>query len=333
MIGEDERYRRALTYIVHLPKAVVTEAEQQRQRRDRNLGTSRLQPPYDDWSLIRRFWVFQNERAPLLVLALLAVALTVAVGHLHSNLRWPTVTVASTVVVLYLLQIRLADEPKDFEHDHLHYPNRPVQRGLITLAELETIKNVVIVLFFGLAATSASWSVMLWAVILQGYSYLTRREFFIRDWLRDHFLTYQLIHYVQLLILCWLVLGVLEIAPLIERGLYFVYVMLMIGMLESSRTIGGSDQQAAGDRYSHRLGVELAVGVFVVFVLATASVAVLLLLRQDQAVLWPLLAAGLSIIGGAAYLYCRKPVTRRAEAMHVAALLMYLCAAGALIFG
>ena len=331
MIGEAERQRRISIYINGIRKATISEVE--RQRRASIFRASRLQPPYDDWSLIRRFWVFQNERAPLVVLAVLAVALTVAVSSLHGNLRWPTVAVASALVVLYLLQIRLADEPKDFEHDNLHYPNRPVQRGLITLAELETFKNGVIVLFFGLAAISISWSVMLWAVILQGYSYLTRREFFIRDWLRRHFLTYQLIHYVQLLILCWLVLGVLEIAPLIERGLYFVYVMLMIGMLESARTIGGRDLQAAGDRYSHRLGVTPAVGGFVLFVLAAASVAVLLLLRHDRAVLWPILAAGSLVVGGAICRYCRRPVTRRAEALHVAALLMYLCAAGALIFG
>ena len=306
--------------------------EAERQRRAHIRQASRLQPPYDGWSLLRRFWVFQNERVPLLVLALLAVALMVAVSRLHGNLHWPTVALASTLVVLYLLQIRLADEPKDFEHDNIHYPDRPVQRGLITLAELDTLKNMVVVAFLGLAAASASWSVMLLAVIQQGYSYLTRREFFIRDWLRRHFLSYQLLHYVQLFILGWLILGVLQVAPLIERGLFLVYVMLMIGMLESSRTIGGRDQQDASDRYSHRLGVELAVGVFGVFVLAAGSFTVLLLLRQGRTVLWPILVAGLMVVGGATYRYCRQPMTRRAEALHGAALLMYLCAAGTLIF-
>ena len=306
-------------------------AETERERRASLYRASRLQPPYDGWSLARRFWVFQNERAPLLVLAVLSVALTSAVSRLHGNMRWSAVAVASTLVILYMLQIRLADEPKDFEHDNLHYPNRPVQRGLVTLTELDTLKNVVVVLFLGLAATSASWSVMLWAVILQAYSYLTRREFFIRDWLRRHFLSYQLIHYVQLFVLCWLVLGVMKVAPLVERGLYFAYVMLMIGMLESSRTIGGRDQQAASDRYSHRLGVAPAVGIFVLFVLAAASVAVLLVIRHDQAVPWPILAAGLLVVGGATYWYCRQPVTRRAAGLQGAAVLMYLCAAGALI--
>ena len=302
-----------------------------RQRQAHILDASRLQPPYDGWSLARRFWVFQSERAPLLVLALTTVTLTAAVSRLHGNLNWRTAAVASALVILYLLQIRLADEPKDFEHDNIHYPDRPVQRGLITLAELNTLKYVVVALFLGLAATTASWSTMLWAAVQQGYSYLTWREFFIRDWLRRHFLSYQLLHYVQLFILGWLVLGVLQIAPAVERALFFVYVMLMIGMIESSRTIGGRDQQAADDRYSHRLGVELAVAVFGAFVVATASVSVLLLLRQGQSVLWPILVSGLLVVVGAAYRYCRQPVTRRAEALQGAALLMYLCAAATLI--
>lgn len=311
--------------------AVIGEAE--RRRRAQFSQASRLRPPYDGWPLMRRFWVFQNERAPLLVLAVLAVALTAAVGHLHGSLHWPKVVIASTMVVLYLLQIRLTDEPKDFEHDNIHYPDRPVQRGVVTVAELDALKNVAIVVFLGLAAASASWSVMLLAVLQQGYSYLTRREFFIRDWLRRHFLSYQLIHYVQLFILGWLVLEVLEVAPLMERGLFFVYVMLMIGMLESSRTIGGRDLQAAGDRYSHRLGVAPAVGVFGVFVVGAVSASVLLLVRQDRSVLWPVMAAGLLVVGWATCRYCRQPVTRRAEALHGAALLMYLCAAGTLIAG
>ena len=310
---------------------VTSEAE--RHRRACIYQASRLQPPYDGWSLARRFWVFQNERAPLLVLAVLAVTLTAAVGRLHGSLHWPAVVAASSMVVLYLLQIRLADEPKDFEHDNIHYPDRPVQRGLITLAELDTLKRVAIVMFLGLAAASASWSVMLLAVGQQGYSYLTRREFFVRDWLRRHFLTYQIIHYVQLFILGWLILEVLKVTPLEERALSFGYVMLMIGMLESSRTIGGHDQQAASDRYSHRLGVVMAVSVFGLFVVAAGSVSVLLLVRQDRSVLWPIMAAGVLVVTWATYRYCRQPVTRRAEALHGAALLMYLCAAATLIVG
>lgn len=309
---------------------MLTDAE--RQRRARNLLASHLQHPYDGWSLIRRFWIFQNERAQLLPLAVLAVALTVAVSRLNGNLHWPAAAVSSILVVLYLLQIRLADESKDFEHDSIHYPDRPVQRGLITLAELETLKNLVIILFVAVSASTVTWSVILWAGILQGYSFLTRREFYIREWLRRHFLIYQMIHYIQLLILCWLVLDVLQVSPLFERGVYFAFVTLMIGMLESSRTIGGRDQEAASDRYSHHLGVTRAVGIFFTFVLSSVSVGVVLLLRQDRPILWPLLAGGFLVVGAATVRYFRRPVTQRAEVLHIVALLKYLCIAGALIF-
>ncbi|HTE57967.1 MAG TPA: hypothetical protein VK694_04445 [Verrucomicrobiae bacterium] len=299
----------------------------EKQRLSKIYKESKLKLPYTEWSFVRRFWTFQNERIPLLAMAAVALSLTTAVTKLHGNFGWPLVLIASAMVVLYFLQIRLADEPKDFEHDNKYYPHRPVQRGLITLKELAQLKNGVIGSFLLLGVLTGSWVVVLLAIFQQFYSFLTRQEFFMRDWLRRHFLTYQFSHYVQLFILAWLILTVLEVQPLAERFVYFVYAMLMIGMVEASRTIGGEDKRAAKDRYSYRLGMGLALSSFVAFTLAVTGYTVFLIDRTAKDLQWAVLALGLLVITVSIIKYMQQPTTKSAELMNAASLVMYLSSA------
>lgn len=305
----------------------TTEKQRQKQRLAKIYKQSKLKSPYTNWSFVRRFWVFQNERIPLIAMAVVALSLTAAVTRLHGNFYWPDVLIASAMVVLYFLQIRLADEPKDFEHDNKYYPHRPVQRGVITLRELARLKNGIIVSFLLLAVVTGSRVVVLLAVFQQFYSYLTRQEFFMRDWLRQHFLTYQFSHYVQLFILSWLILTVLDVQSPGVRFVYFVYAMLMIGMVEASRTIGGEDKRAAKDRYSYRLGMGLALSSFVAFTLAVTGYTVFLVDRAAEDLPWLVLALGLLVITASIIKYIQQPTTKSAELMNGASLVMYLSSA------
>ena len=293
---------------------------------------SKLKPPYSTQSFMRRFWIFQNERIPLIVMAAIALSVTAAVARANNHFQWYRVIIASLMVVLYFLQIRLADEPKDFEHDNEFYPNRPVQRGVITLKELSRLKNGVVASFLVLAVLSGSWVVFVLACIQQVYSYLTRKEFFVRDWLRRHFLTYQFSHYVQLFILAWLILTVLSIQPISDKLVYFAYVMLMIGMIESSRTIGGTDKREAKDRYSYRLGIGVALASFAAFTLAVLGFTVFLIYRIQSDFNWLfLLIIGILAVGWTIIRYEHKPITKNAEFLNGASLVMYLCSALALL--
>jgi hypothetical protein len=301
--------------------------KKEQQRLAKIYRESKLKPPYTQWSFARRFWTFQNERIPLVAMAAVGLSLAAGVTKLDGSFEWASVLIATGMVILYFLQIRLADEPKDFEHDNKFYPHRPVQRGVITLKELSQLKNIGIGIFLGLAILTGSWVVVAFALLQQGYSYLTRQEFFMRDWLRQHFLTYQFSHYVQLFILAWLILTVLAIQPLGERFMYFIYAMLMIGMVEASRTIGGTDKEAAQDRYSFRLGIGIALSAFIAFTLVVAGYTIFLISRLDAYILWPVLALGLAAVGWSVIKYRSQPTTKHAELMNGASLVMYLCSA------
>lgn len=292
---------------------------------------SQLKPPYNKWSFVRRFWVFQNERVPLIALLVIGFTLTTSIAKVSGNFHWTPIIIATLMSTLYFLQIRLADEPKDFEHDNKYHPSRPVQRGLITLKELATAKNLCVVTFLVLACLTGSIAVVALALLQQGYSYLTRKEFFVRDWLRDHFFIYQYSHYGQLLILAWLSVTILQIQGFSEQLIYFGFVLAMIAPVESSRTIGGSDEKQADDRYSYKLGVGAALASFIGLTALVVGY-IIFLVQHTGGTLSPyLLSAGLVIVAWAVIRYEHNPITKNAEALNGTSLLMYLCASGTLL--
>ncbi len=301
--------------------------KEEKKRLDKIYKSSKLKPPYTNQSLAHRFWVFQNERVPLIVMLAIGLSISVTLSKSSGNINWYATIIATLMIVLYFLQIRLADEPKDYEHDNQYYPNRPVQRGVITLKELSQLKTTSITCFFVLAALTGSIEVFLLACLQQLYSYLTRHEFFMRNWLRKHFLIYQFSHYIQLLILDWLILSVLRIQPLSQKLLFFVFIIIMIGMVEASRTIGGTDGKAAKDRYSYILGINLALGSFVFLTIASAAYTAYLINHLVGNTKWFILIIGLTLVAWSVIKYKAKPTIKNAEIMNGTSLVMYLLAA------
>ena len=93
--------------------------------------------------MLKRWWVYQRERFPLLGHGPLIAAFSFSALSFSTMLRgerqWPSPAaflVAFATCFLFFLQLRLADEFKDFEEDSRYRPYRPVPRGLVTLREL-----------------------------------------------------------------------------------------------------------------------------------------------------------------------------------------------------
>lgn len=293
---------------------------------------SKLKLPYTQLSLMRRYWMYQWERLPLIPLILMGLSVSAAVTLALSIFSWPRLVATTVLVTAYLLQIRFADEPKDFEHDNQFYPTRPVQRGLITLKELLVLRNVSMVIFFLAALSLMSVPVFLLAVFQQFYSYLTRKEFFVRDWLRDHFLTYMFSHYFQLLILSWLAMTALGV-PLSERPFYFGFAILLLAVVELGRKIQEKDNDAAADTYSAQLGRQRAIGLFALVVAGLTLYTCIIVLRIDatsSAIFIPIIGAGL--LGSVCVRYLQSPDKQNTKLLQGGALLFYFICTGTIIF-
>ena len=149
---------------------------------------------------LNRWAVYQRERFPLASHVPLVAAFSASAVCFSSLLRGhyaaPTAAalgVAFLTSLLFFLQLRIADEFKDFEEDSRFRPYRPVPRGLVTLRELA---------WLGAAAAGVQLALAFWLepslvwLLIATWLYLTlmTREFFVRRWLKKHPVVYMTSH-------------------------------------------------------------------------------------------------------------------------------------------
>jgi UbiA prenyltransferase family protein len=149
-----------------------------------------------------RWWVYQKERFPLAAYALVIAAFSFAAVAYSTLARgagslpgWRQIVVAFATSFLFFLQLRLADEFKDFEEDCRYRPYRPVPRGLIKLRELATVWAGCIGLQL-LLALWLSWRLLPLLGIAWLYLLLMSKEFFVPTWLKRHAVVYMVTHMV-----------------------------------------------------------------------------------------------------------------------------------------
>ena len=149
---------------------------------------------------INRWWLYQKERFPLINHGLLIIAFSLSGLCFSALIRgsntWPsalTMIVAMASSFLFFLQLRIADEFKDFADDLKYRPYRPVPRGLIQLRELGIIGGI----GMALQAILALWlePMLLWLLLLVwAYGALMSYEFFVPNWLKARPIFYMLSH-------------------------------------------------------------------------------------------------------------------------------------------
>jgi hypothetical protein len=272
-----------------------------------------------------RWWVYQRERFPLVGHGLLIAAFSFSAVSFSWLLRggagWPSTTAAVTAFVtslLLFLQLRIADEFKDFEDDSRYQPYRPVPRGLVKLEELRLVglAAAAVQLFLALRL---SWPMAGWLLLTWVYLALMTREFFARTWLRSRPITYLWTHMLIIPLAdfyataCdWQSVGA---SP--PPGLFwFIGVSFFNGVaLELGRKIRAPADEEAGVRtYSSLWGRRAAVTAWVGALLATGSCALLASARIRF--LWPMGMLLGALLVGAVILAGRflfQPVSGRAR--------------------
>ncbi len=272
--------------------------------------------------MANRWWIYQKERFPLVGHGVLIAAFSFSAVCFSSLLRddatlpaWPTFLVAYGTAFLFFLQLRIADEFKDFEEDSRYRPYRPVPRGLVTLRELGTV---------GMLGALGQLALGLWlhpplVLVLAGvwlYLVLMSKEFFVGEWLRARPIPYMLSHMV--------------IVPLIDfyatacdwspRGagaphglLWFVAVSYFNGLvIEMGRKIRAPEDEEAGvNTYSFLWGRRNAVLAWLAAMSTTALCAVLAARQIDfvgPLSVW--LGLLLILASGTAWRFLRAPTSR-----------------------
>lgn len=276
----------------------------------------------------RRLGAWAAERFPashgVLFLVLYAASLRYGRAIAGASPAAAAVTAAGFVALYgFFLVLRVLDEHKDYALDCRTFPDRVLQRGVVTLGDLRGV---------GIVAALAGFAVSLWRdgglgrvtgwwMAAALWSALMAREFWVREWLRSHLVCYALTH---MLVVPLLVLWVAQMGAG-ERALPNEATALLAGLAFSSglafeiarKLRAPADERDGVDSYTRVLGVPgaaLAVAACLAssgaFLLAMAAY----LMRRMPA---PIMTAAVivALLPGVAALlvFARAPSSRRAR--------------------
>jgi 4-hydroxybenzoate polyprenyltransferase len=215
---------------------------------------------------VRRLGAYLKERFPLAGHGLLIASyyssnqfLARALVEPGAPMRYDASSLlGAATLFFFFFHLRVFDEHKDFADDSRHYPERVLQRGLITLRDLKRLGGGAIALELVLSAACGGAALV--AVLLAlGFSVLMRVEFFARDWLRRRFLLYAASH---MLIMPLLALVVFSFAtggyPWEASGWFWLYAFVGFFVTcnwEVSRKIRAPEEEREGvDSYTKVFG-------------------------------------------------------------------------------
>lgn len=211
-------------------------------------------------TLLKRLWQYQWERFPVLVLLCTTTAVVVSSAGIV-QVAYPEAPsqffIAIVLSVLLLWNMRVLDEHRDYKHDVTFHADRPVQRGLISLPELQRVNVVglvayVAILFF--VDDRIAW----WGVLTLAYTFVVGFEWFGIGRLKKHFLLYNCINFVQMMWLQVLVYVTLDPTVVLTQTVLWVHFGFAITnavLIEIVRKIKPPNTESAGnDTYSWRLG-------------------------------------------------------------------------------
>ena len=234
---------------------------------------------------LQRWWIYQRERFPLVAHAPLVAAFSFSAVAYSSLLRGEaqlpalaTWLVAFLTSLAFFMQLRIADEFKDFDEDNRYRPYRPVPRGLITLRELG-ILGFILALLQLLLAVIYYKPLIIFLGITWLYLALMSHEFFIRKWLKDRPVTYMWSHMLIMPLIdfyatsCdWLVLD-----GDLPKGLFwFLIISFFNGMvIEIGRKIRSAEDEEEGvETYSKLWGQKKATMIWLTMLVTTALCAI-----------------------------------------------------------
>jgi 4-hydroxybenzoate polyprenyltransferase len=157
---------------------------------------SLAQPPA---SLASRWTTYVLERSPPAALLFICLGIALSPMALLQDLHAGILILGVAGSFGLLAQMRLGDEIKDFEKDRIVHPERPLPRGLLSIAEVQLGMKILMGSLLALAAIggylySALGGLLLALCVI--YIWLMYREFFIGERLQKSPMLYAVSHQV-----------------------------------------------------------------------------------------------------------------------------------------
>jgi 4-hydroxybenzoate polyprenyltransferase len=227
-------------------------------------------------NIFSRFNKYQRERFPfaILIFTTLSVVLSSAAILYLDNFSWNLhlikIVLATVAGIIFMFNVRVLDEVKDFDFDSKHHPERPIQKGKISLKDLLFINAIFLLVLFFISIYSSylAFLFLLGALI---YSLVAGFDFFMGRKIRKHFFIYNALCLLQLLLFQMHVYLILfPTLNFADSLLYvhFFFVLANSGVIEVGRKMKVKKNESTGkDTYSSRMGKKRATGFFLAIIL------------------------------------------------------------------
>jgi 4-hydroxybenzoate polyprenyltransferase len=286
-------------------------------------------------SLAKRLWIYQKERFPL---GILTITTSAVLASTFAVLEWTGYYdipvwkyVALGIAGLsFMLHTRIIDEIRDKEVDDVHHPDRPVQRGLVSLRELTVLGYANGGVFICIHALLDPLSGLLSAGLLL-YSIVARYEVGPLAWLKPRFWLYNVVMLGQMLLLQWIAYAALT-QTLDWPSAIWMHgwgIWALTAQIEVARKCLAPDEETTyRDSYSSRVGSWGSVGI----VLALTLLALWAFAATGMPLNRGFLASGLGILLAGAWIYARNPKRSASKLLQLAAVIAYVLSQTALWF-
>jgi len=225
-----------------------------------------------------KYFQYLSERFPPQQFTLLAGLLAAVAGvclqaEAYGRVRsYQPLLLAFAGLLFFLFRLRLFDELKDYAHDQRFYPDRPLQRGLVSTGDIKRLIAVSLAVEIAVAAYAGRLPLAYFAVSL-AYSLLMFKEFFAPAWLRQRFTLYIFLHELLAIPLFFYAASMQVPAARLYAEPVAWAVVLFLGFqlffLEIARKMRPPElENAARDTYTAQYGVR---GASILLVLAAAA--------------------------------------------------------------
>jgi len=216
--------------------------------------------------LMIRLLAYLNERFPLIANGLLILSfyssnqfLAHALSRPGEPMRYDFSSLCGCLTILcFFLHTRIFDDHKDYAADCRFFPERVLQRGVVSLAELRILGTLAIGLEFLLAIVCGP-AALVALLIAFTFSLLMLKEFFVGDWLKKRFLLYASVHMLIMPLLAMTIWSFATKKYFWEIPTwYWLYSMVSFFLAfnwEVSRKIRAPEQEIEGvDSYTRLFG-------------------------------------------------------------------------------
>ena len=257
--------------------------------------------------LLERFQII-----PLSILVASDILVIYRITYNQNILIWKYV-IYFMFVILYLFHNRLADDRRDYDFDIKFYPNRAVQKGLISLKQINNLSYIAIFLMVIIAGSFSFLSLAIFTLLIL-YTLVAKKDFFLPKYFKEkHLFVYNFLNMLQILSLQIFIyvtiINSLDFTHFIYSHILFVFILSI--QVEISRKIK-PELSLANDLYSDRMGMGRSIILWVVFgifsIINSAYLAYIIGIQLNTILFLEFIMLILFFIGGTLY-YLKKSLT------------------------